>query len=337
VARLESIADLGKQFVLLRQSSMRGVNLNLFDFDYDLTWMAFFLSADEKVYGRYGGRDAESPDSRQSLAGLRFAMVQALEAHRRGGADACGSKPRTVDDYSAAGRWRSNRCIHCHQVYEIRRASLQAHGGWRRDDVWVYPLPENVGLTLSVDGGNLVRAVKPGSAAARAGLTSGDRLPSLNGLPVASFADAQYALQRAPSQGAVPVRWERAGRTMSGRLALAAGWRMTDVSWRKSLRSLEPLPWMDGDDLTADEKTQLGLSPRRLAFYQLAYLTTPARQAGLRPRDVVIGIDNKVLEMSARQFLAYVRLNYRVGDRVTYNVLRHGRRVDVPLTLAARR
>jgi predicted metalloprotease with PDZ domain len=315
---------------------MRGVNLSLFDFDYDLTWMAFFLSHDEKVYGRYGGRDAESPDSRQSLAGLRFAMAQALEAHRRHAGRADRAKPRTVDDYAAAARWRSNRCTHCHQVYEIRRESLRAEGKWQRDDVWVYPLPENVGLTLSVDDGNLVRAVADRSPAARTRLAVGDRLKRVDGLPVASFADVQYALHRAPPRGEVAVRWERAGRPMSGRLRLAAGWRVTDVSWRKSLRSLEPLPWVDGDDLTADEKKQLGLSAKRLAFHQLAYLSTPARQAGLKPRDVIIGIDDKVLEMTARQFLAYVRLNYRVGDRVTYNVLRHGQRVDVPLTLSAR-
>src|SRR5438552_4228565 len=61
---------------------MRGVNLDVFDFDFDLTWAAFFLSPDEMVYGRYGGRDARSPDSRLSLAGLRYAMAQALAAHR---------------------------------------------------------------------------------------------------------------------------------------------------------------------------------------------------------------------------------------------------------------
>jgi hypothetical protein len=316
---------------------MRGVNLDLFDFDYDLTWMGFFISADEKVYGRYGGRDAESPDSRQSLAGLRFAMERALAAHRRRGRDAARPpKPRTVDDYPAARRWQSSRCIHCHQVYQIRRQSLQAEGKWRRNDVWVYPLPENVGVTLSVDDGDLVRWVAARSPAARAGVAAGDRLRCLAGLPIASFADVQYALQRAPARGELPIMWEHAGRAVSGRLVLAAGWRKTDVSWRWSLRSLEPMPWVDGDDLTAAEKKKLGLAPKRLAFFQLGFLTTPARQAGLRPRDVIVGIDNRVLEMSARQFLAYVRLNYKVGDRVTYNVLRHGQRVDVPLTLSAR-
>ena len=42
------------------------------------------------------------------------------------------------------------------------------------------------------------------------------------------------------------------------------------------------------------------------------------------------------IKMTARQFLAYVRLNYKVGDRVTYNILREGKRLDVPLTLVHR-
>ena len=59
------------------------VDLNLFEFDYDLTFMVFFLDAEEKVYGRYGGRDAASPDGRQSLDGLRYTMKSVLEMHER--------------------------------------------------------------------------------------------------------------------------------------------------------------------------------------------------------------------------------------------------------------
>ena len=36
------------------------MDLRRFEFDFDLTWYAFFLNADETIYGRYGGRDATS-------------------------------------------------------------------------------------------------------------------------------------------------------------------------------------------------------------------------------------------------------------------------------------
>jgi S1-C subfamily serine protease len=88
--------------------------------------------------------------------------------------------------------------------------------------------------------------------------------------------------------------------------------------------------------LTAEEKTKLGLPEHQLAFYLSAFLSPVARQAGLRANDIILGVDDKRLEMTARQFQAYIRLNYKVGDHAHYNILREGRRLNVPLTLMAR-
>jgi predicted metalloprotease with PDZ domain len=330
---------VAKEFELVRITRMRGVNLDLFDFDYDLTWMGFFLNADGVVYGRYGGRDAQSADSRVSLAGLRHAMQAALAQHRRkekAKTQLHVKKPRTVEAYAAAKRLPERACIHCHQVYDLRRESLQAAGKWRLDELWVYPLPENVGLTLDRDRGDKIAEVAANSAAARVGIRGRDRLIAVNGQTIASIADLQYALHRAPTKGTVPVIWQHEGRQWRGTLTLAEGWRKTDISWRWSLRGLDPSPRVDGDDLSEEEKKALGLSEKRLAFRQGPFVSEPARQAGIRQNDVIVGIDGKTLEMTARQFVAYVRLNYRVGDRVTYNVLRKGKRVDVVMRLTAR-
>ena len=43
-----------------------------------------------------------------------------------------------------------NGCIHCHQVNEIRRQEAKDAGTWQRYSVWVYPLPENIGVTSTV-------------------------------------------------------------------------------------------------------------------------------------------------------------------------------------------
>jgi predicted metalloprotease with PDZ domain len=315
---------------------MRGVDLDVFDFDYDLTWVALFLNADGKVYGRYGGRTPESASKYLSRAGLRHALEAALAAHRREPPAAEAEAPRkplTVEQYPAAARLTPGACIHCHNVYDFRREALQTAGKWQLDEVWVYPLPENLGLTVDVDRGDRVRAVAAGSAAARLGLAAGDTLRAVNGRPVASFADVQYALHRAPARGSVPVAWERAGKTHNGRLDLAEGWRKTDISWRWSLRGLQPEPCVDGEDLTPQEKQRLGLGAKQLAFRQGAFVTPPARFAGVRINDVIVGVDGRRLEMTARQFGAYIRLNYRPGDRVRLNVLRAGQRVDLTLKL----
>ncbi len=330
---------MAKEFVLVRITRMRGVDLDLFDFDYDLTWMSFFLNADGAIYGRYGGRDAESADSRVSLAGLRYAMKAALARHRRGEAERPRPRtelPRTVEQYPAARRLPARACVHCHQVYDLRRESLQAAGKWRLEEVWVYPLPENIGLMLDVDRGDVVARVLADSAAARAGIRAGDRLLTINDQAIASFADVQYALHRAPAVGSLAIAWQHDGETKKGQLMLAEGWRKTDISWRWSLRGLDPSPWVRGDDLSAEEKKTLGLSEKRLAFRQGPFVSEPASQAGIRQNDIIIGVDGKILEMTERQFGAYIRLNYKVGDRITYNILRKGERRDIVLRLAPR-
>jgi hypothetical protein len=327
---------LAGEFVLVRVLNMRGVNLNVFDFDYDMTWAALFLSPTESVYGRYGSRDADSADQQLSLAGLSYALRQALAAHRRGSvAEPAAARlpPRTVEQYPAAKRLKEDACIHCHQVYDFRRQELQANGQWRRDEVWVYPLPDNVGLKMAVDQGNRVEAVRTASAAGRAGLRTGDLLQTLNGWPIASIADVQYALHRAPAKGRVGVHWQRDGRPAGGELVLPEGWRLTDVSWRPSLHGVGPAPCVHGEDLTAEEKKTLGLSEKSLAFRQGNFVPEVARQAGIRQNDIILGVDHKTLEMSAQQFCAYIRLTYEVGDRVTFNLLRNGQRLNVPLQL----
>jgi S1-C subfamily serine protease len=273
-----------------------------------------------------------------SLAGLRHAMAQALARHRAAvpPAETARPAPRTVDELPAARRLPATACVHCHHVYDFRREALQAAGKWQRDELWVYPLPENVGITLVVDEGDRVAGVRRDSPAWRAGLRGGDRLRSLDGRPVASFADVQYALHRAPAKGKVALTWSRAGSAHKGELVLGAGWRQTDLSWRWSLRGVDPPPWVHGEDLNEAEKKALGLAANRLAFRQGGFVSQPARQAGLRAGDVIIGIDGKRLEMTARQFAAHVRLNYQVGDRVTYNLLRDGKRMDVMLRLLGR-
>jgi len=318
---------------------MRGVNLNLFDFDYDLTWAGFFLSANEQMYGRYGGRDASSADGQMSLAGLRHAMAAALATHRRISNIGPASPPtavQTVEQYPAAQRRQADACIHCHHVYDFRREALQTAAKWRLDELWVYPFPENVGLTLDVDEGDRVKSVADNSPAAAAGLRAGDCLQAVNGVPTASLADVQYGLQRSPAQGIIPITWMRAGKMLASNLDVPSGWRKTDISWRWSLRGLEPSSWVHGDDLTSEEKKKLGLGERQLAFFQGNFLSIPARQAGIRQNDVIIGLDGKKLEMTAQQFQAFVKLNYKLGDHVTYNLLRAGMRLDVSLTLIGR-
>ncbi len=316
----------------MRLLRITGADLGIFDFDLDLTWAAFFLSADGVVYGRYGGRDAKSADSRNTLEGLRFAMEAALETHKtRAGAKRTPADPVRIEDFAAARRY--NGCIHCHQVKEIIRQEQKDKGVWQRDSVWVYPLPENIGLVLDKNRGNLVQAVAAQSPANQAGLKSGDVLRTIQGQPIHSFADAQYALHKAPLEGPIEVGWTQAGQDRKATLTLAKGWKKTNLTWRPSLLDILPSFTVFGYDLSAADKKKIGLGEKQLAFQQIAPVHEEAYAMGVREKDIILGLDDLKLEMSAEGFLAYVRQNFLVGDRLTLNLLRDGKKLDLRVKL----
>jgi hypothetical protein len=339
VVRLDKqIADLANQFVLVRMTDMRGVDLDVFTFDYDLVWAGLFMDADQRVLGRFGGRSPESAERYLSLKGLRYAMEQALLSYRSLPRKPIAIQtllPRTVEQYPAIGRYRKETCIHCHQAYDFVREAEVAAGTWQQESLWVYPPPENLGFRVAAEQGNRVEAVSLASPAARADLQPGDVLQSLDGLRVASFADIQYALHRAVGRGSLPLTWSRGSRTYEGKIALPEGWRRTDLSWRASTRRIGPNPCVQGEDLSATEKQALGLETKQLAFRQGSFPVPAARQAGIRANDIVLGLDGKHLEMSAGQFGVYLRLNYHVGDRVAFDIFRAGKHLNVSLTLPA--
>jgi serine protease Do len=243
------------------------------------------------------------------------------------------SAPLLIENLPPAKLFRRGECIHCHQVNEIRRADLKARDAWGPESRWVWPLPENVGLVLEVDRGNHVRAVAPDSPAARAGLRAGDVLREVNGIAVASQADARHGLHRAPAAGRVAVTWEREGKVQRGDLELQSGWRKTNLTWRPSLLNVLPSLTVYGEDLTAAQKKALGLREKQLAFRQQGPVHKEARLAGVQVGDVIVGLNDLRLEMTMEEFLGYVRQNYLVGDRVMLNVLRNGKRLALPMTL----
>jgi hypothetical protein len=319
----------------VRLTRVDNEDLNLFEFDYDLTMMTFFLNADGKVYARYGGRDGESADSRQSLEGLRYTMASVLEMHGREQklfAPRSPDAPKSVRELG--GFRRGGRCMHCHQIKEVFNSDLRRKGQWSLDAVWRYPLPENLGFDLEVDRGNVVKKVKEKSPAAAAGLKVGDVLRQLSGVPIHSFGDTQFALDKAPKTGAIQVVWQRGEKVLKEKLALPEGWRKTDISWRPSMQRLIPSARLYGDDLTAQEKKALGLPAKQLAFRQKAYVPIQARNAGIKAGDIIVGVDDKRLEMDVDGFVLYVQRSYLVGEKVAVNVIRDGKPMKLTMTLA---
>ncbi len=298
--------------------------------------MVFFLDAGGKVYARYGARDGIDADRRQSLPGLRYTMQSVLEMHRsadKAFAPRSAEGPKFARSRFGFGPRGGRGCLHCHQVKEIQHSALKRAGTWSRDLIHRYPLPDNLGFELDVDRGNVVKAVKDGSPAAAGGLWAGDVVRRIDNVPIHSLADATFALDRAMKATELDVVWQRDGQIRTGKVQLPAGWRKSDISWRASLRELVPYGRLDGFDLGPQERKALGLSPTQLAFRQKQLVTTQARKAGVRGGDIILDVDGRKLAMGVDGFARYIQHNYVVGDRVTLNILRDGKRMDLLMTL----
>ena len=105
-------------------------------------------------------------------------------------------------------------------------------------------------------------------------------------------------------------------------------------SWRPSLRHLIPSARLYGADLTAQEKAALGLPAKRLAFRHKEGVHRQARAAGVLAGDIILGLDGKSLDTDLEGFMTHVERNYLIGDRVTVDLIRDGKRQSVPMTLA---
>jgi S1-C subfamily serine protease len=296
--------------------------------------MIFFLSPDGRVYARYGARDGSGPDERQSLDGLHYTMQSVLAMHQRADKEFApreDAEPRYVRQIRGGRQGRG--CVHCHNVREMLNDELKRSGKWSRDLAYRYPMPDNLGVLLEVNRGNVVRQVRTDSPAARAGLQPGDVLHEMGSVPIHSIADVTFALDRAPQTGTIAVSWTRAEAPAQAMLELPQGWRKTDISWRPSLLRLVPFLPLYGKDLSAEEKKACGLSANRMAFRQKEQVHSRAKAAGIRGGDIIIGVDDRPMEGADVDLHEYLRKEHLVGDRIIINVLRDGKELRLPCTL----
>lgn len=296
----------------------------------------FFMDGQERVYSRYGGRDGQDPDSRQSLAGLRYTMHSVLRMHESSQPVFAPRRNKEPFYIRSLQRDRFQRgCIHCHTAKEMIYDDLDRKGQWRRELVYRYPLPDQLGLILDVDRGGTVKKVLPDSPAARLGLRRDDIIVRIADVPIHSFGDTQFALDGAPETGTLPLVWMRGKTKLEGKLSLPKGWRVHDFSWRASMwRSVASLP-LFGYDLNAQERKKLRLRPKQLAFRQRDKVHRDAFAAGFRGGDIILGIEGKKLDMDFNAFYRYVRDNYVAGDVIRIRLLRNGKEMTLPLRLTA--
>ena len=346
----KELEELEKQFVCVRVIQTKGLDLKLCQYDYDMSWAAMFLNADGTVYGRYGTRNASGPgsDALISPSGFRKAAERALALHKGYPANkqALAGKLATSADYErpeqipglqdrAKGETTKQNCIHCHMVREYALRAKWEEGRLKPADLWVYPMPQRIGLTLDVDDGLRVKEVAPHSPAAAAGIAAGDELVSLNKQPLVSTADVQWVLHTSPNETKLPVTVTRDGKTVEKQIVLSGEWKKADIAWRASswygLRQgvkFEPLAKAER------ESRGIGSDKLALAIRGLFGRGGPKLQnAGLKTGDVIVAFNDETADLSESEFLANLRLNHGPQDSVKFTILRGDKRQEITVPM----
>jgi len=348
----KDLLDIEKKFVCVRLIQTNNIDLSLFQYDYDMSWSSMFLTPDLAVLGRYGTRAGSqaNSDTYLSTAGFAKAAERALELMKGypGNNSELAAKRGQQPEYTSANKIPGltgkpavaamrQECVHCHMLKEFALRAKWEAGKLTKDDLYVYPLPQSIGLTIDKDDGLLVKSVSAGSPAEKAGIMAGDSLATIGTQPLISMADIQWALNSAPSDGTLQVKISRGGQSLVKSLALAGEWKRSDIAWRASswygLRhglKLDPLPAAEKAGRRIDEG-KLALVVKNI--YAPQGKPNIVQQAGLKQNDVIVAVDGTTDAMNESDFFVNLRLNRGPKDSVKFTILRGSERQELTVPM----
>lgn len=354
------VAALLDRFVCVRIPKANGLDLAVFQYDYDQSWAAFYLNADLTIYGRYGTRSHQKESDRDvSLEGFARSLEAALAVHegypanRASLAGKRGAAPEfaTPEDLpSLKGRYTTQldyegkvvkSCMHCHQVGEAQRLTHRAAGRPIPEKLlFPYPNPRVLGIDMDPKQRARVRAVAAGSSAERDGFRAGDDVATLEGQPVLSTADIQWVLHGAGATAKLRAEVVRDGKTLPLTLSLDAGWRRRDdISWRVSSWDLRRM--VTGGMLVeaADDAARKAAGVKEGAMALVVRHVgqhgehAVAKKAGFRKDDVLVSVDGRTDLATATSMMVSLAERTKPGDQVVVGVVRGGERLELTLTM----
>jgi serine protease Do len=346
------------QFVCVRLVQANRLDLQLFQFDYDLTFAVFFLNADRTLYGRYGSRSShDDAESDISLSSFGKAMQGALLLHGNypankkslNGKQPKKIKQRTPDDFaSLRGKFNlkldytgqvTKSCMHCHQIRDAERLEVRSEGQELTDQLlFPYPMPDTIGLKMDPLQRATVTAVAASSLASKASFQKGDVIQSLDGQAILSTADIQWVLHHSKDVDRWNATVLRGGKTKELRVELPQDWRReTDIGWRVSTWELRRMATggLRLNSLDDSEKTKLGIPTTGLALHAQNVgqygAHAMARRAGFRKGDVIVQVGDYDTSMSESEFLVRIMQHTKPGKKLPTIVLRDGKRLSLML------
>jgi hypothetical protein len=312
---------------------MLDVDINLFKFDWDLTWAGFFMNAQGHIYARYGVRKEQNGEATVSLAGLRETMKQVLEIHKKDFRKSPPSwTPLTIQELPSYKKdpQAPKGCAHCHHAWTYTRKQEMDLGQWKREKLWAYPLADNLGISLDYAQNTVVTAAT--GMAQKAGVQAGDRIKSVNGQRVLTPADISTILQ-AVEKGTIKLDLDRDGSPATASMSVSGvDWRKRDISWRESVNVLSPQTGFFAPNAKPDERQGvpadgIALKVRMVTNY------SAAKAAGLMVDDLIVSVDGKTKDMNYNEFTMYVWMEKNPGSVLQLIVLRKGKQIPIAVVL----
>ncbi len=333
-----SRGKLLSQYVTVRIIQMDRVDIGLFDRDWHNTLYFFILNADEQIYLRYGGRDETAVDSYLDLESLELALQKGLELHELHKAGKLPApelpKPDFAKNYPLLVERTVGRgaCVECHLIADYKALQHEEEGTFDKiREMYRSPDIHTIGIYLDKPKGLLVE--KTDGPAAEAGMLPGDTITHVEGVPVYTFGDMQYQydkVDRNAQQTHFSV--ERGAEKLDLTIELPPRFWLTNLVFRHW--TVEPRPYFRSKELTAEEKTQLGLPADGFAS-KVFYVDGVADLLGshqLQVGDIIAAVNGVQEDEIANTAELYVRLRTKSGESSMLDVIRDGQHMELKLT-----
>jgi len=353
------IRPLLDKYVRVRVVSTNGLDLSLFQYDYDQSFACFLLNGDGTILGRFGTRSHRTNwVGDVSIDGLAKALQGGLDLHanfdkvktslaaKRGPAPLfpVPEKFPSLGKYASKLNYEGNvvqSCIHCHQIGDAIKDFYRKKKEPTPENVlFPHPHPKSLGLILDPKEMATVKSVEKGTPAARAGYQAGDKIVKLNGQPLLSIADVQWILHNLPpdEQATLEAEVLRGGKTVELELVLAKGWRKADdISWRSSSWGLRRMGTA-GMKLDSLEERPAGVPAEGMAL-KVAHIGMyggphgAAKAAGIQIGDTLIAFDGRTDLLRETDVFAYALREKKVGESVAVKVVRNGKTLEMKIPM----
>ncbi len=346
------------KYVRVRIVGTNGLDLDLFQYDYDQSFAVFLMNPDKTIYGRFGTRSHRTDwTSDVSIEGLTEALDAGLKLHanyprnksyfegKHGDKPLFASPekfPSLKDKFTDTLNYEGDvvkSCIHCHQIGDAQKNFFRSRGqAIPTEYLFPYPHPKAIGMVIDPSTMNTIKEVTEGSIASEAGLQAGDQVFALNGQVMLSIADMQWVLHHAKPQDTLDAVIVRDGKQLAKSITLTEGWRQQDdLSWRVGAWPMRGmvLGGLVLEEASAEQRRKADITdPEKMAlrvrFVGRYGKHALAKNTGFRVDDVIVGYDGRDDLARETDLLAYAAQNCMPGEKVAVKLVRGTK----PLTLS---